>query len=516
MIKAIDAEIYTVYDESPWNMDKIKDFYKEHDSNTIIEFINNGIYQHVTYDALSTENPSFPDIRIPLRIDMFYQASLQTSKTSTWIVCDDNGQYLTVLHDFFSYYTHRYDYEGDIDLTLINRYDTIVLYGLNEYAIELFLNILPHWQGSRIILCGEWMLMGHILPSINGKEILIQNDYIPGARIELDDPSVLHVMDLLPKNENVTRYTKDHMIMYDELMLYTFCFSHIMHFGNKYPDKKFFIIDGSFRIEGIFGIQDKVFTMARYAISKGYIPVVIILSSDNNMYSDGLGDDIWSKFMNQPCGYNRLDISEAQNVYISPNANCLTVMRHIFREDTTPDITMDTDKHLFNKAIEDYISSRLDIMPDPAMTLGVLIRGTDYSKTHLPGHAIHADVSEMVEKIKEIEEEHPYKNIYLATEDAEVLSNMKDIYGDRLIYTDQERFNIKPGELLINLHGKETKEKGKGFRLGAEYLLTLRLLSMCESLVASGHCGGTSEAIRENSGKYRFTYIFEKGNNPRP
>jgi len=219
--------------------------------------------------------------------------------------------------------------------------------------------------------------------------------------------------------------------------------------------------------------------------------------------------------MNQPCGYTKLDISTAQNVYISPNANCLTIMRHIMQMDTKPGIVLDTDTALFNKNVEDYILAHSDIMPEPENTLGVLIRGTDYTKTRMPGHAIHADIPEMVDKITEIEKEHSYKYIYLATEDAEILEKMKSIYGKRLIYTDQERFAITPGQLLINLHGEETKEKGKGFRLGVEYLLTLRLLSRCESLVASGHCGGTDEAIRENAGKYRITYIFNKGTNPR-
>ena len=516
MIKTIDSDIYTVYDEEVWNIDQIKEFYKDHDTNTIIEFINNGIYKHVTYDALSKDNPSFSDIRIPLSIDMFYQCSCKTPDQSTWIVCDENGQYLTVLHDFFSYYTHRYDCNGDLDLTLINRYDTIILYGLNEYSVELYMKILPHWSGSRIILCGEWILMGSILPSINGKDIMIQKYYIPGTQLDLYGDDILHVMDQLPKNEDSDRYFKKHIIMYDELMIYTFCFAHKEHFGDQYPDKKFFIIDGSFRIEGIFGIQDKIFTMVRYAVSKGYIPVVIILSSDKNMYADGLNDDIWSKFMNQPCGYSRKDISNAQNVYLSPNANCLTVMRHILKADTRNDIELVTDKKLFNNAVESYISAHLNILPEPDKTLGVLIRGTDYTKTKLPGHSIHADVPEIIDKIREIESEHPYKWIYLATEDADILADMKKQYGERLLYTDQERFSIESGELLIDHHEKEGKEKGKGFRLGVEYLLTLRLLSMCESLIASGNCGGSYEAIKENAGKYRFTYIFEKGTNPRP
>ena len=38
-----------------------------------------------------------------------------------------------------------------------------------------------------------------------------------------------------------------------------------------------------------------------YLISKGYIPMINMLSSDYSIYSDFEGDDIWSKF--SECGY---------------------------------------------------------------------------------------------------------------------------------------------------------------------------------------------------------------------
>ena len=90
---------------------------------------------------------------------------------------------------------------------------------------------------------------------------------------------------------------------------------------------------------------------------------------------------------------------------------------------------------------------------------------------------------------------------------------MKNIYGDRLLHTDQERFVIGEGQLLVDLHGE--KNAGKGFQLGVEYLCSIKLLSMCKSLIASGHCAGVSEAIRQNEGKYENVFVFELGTNAR-
>lgn len=99
----------------------------------------------------------------------------------------------------------------------------------------------------------------------------------------------------------------------------------------------------------------------------------------------------------------------------------------------------------------------------------------------------------------------------------EMLKNGKSYRKDRgsmLVCTDQERFTTKENELLVQLHTE--KKQGEGFRLGAEYLATLHLLSLCESLIASGSCNGITEAIRENAGKYQHVFAFELGTNERP
>jgi len=516
MVTTVNAEIFTFDGDEVWPVEKQRQFFEEHGRNAIIELVSENGLKHLTYESM-VGDAEVTDIRIPVSADMFKDAFFRTDKEMTWIVCDEDGNYLTVLKAVPSYYLHMYG-QGEPDLSFLNKYDAIVFYGLNEFAVELYRKALPLWTGKRVVLCGEWEIMGNVLPGLRGKEIILQSNWSPsdqGVLLDGVSDNVLHVGDRMPKNEDISRLTSERIVLLEEVMTYTFCFNNLRHFGEKYPDKKFFVIDGHFSIEGIFGIQDKVFNMARFAKSRGYEPVFYIINSTDNMYSDFEGDDIWGKFMNQPGGASMDMVKEAKNVYISPNANCLTIMRHIFRENTPADTELDWSQGLYNEKVEKYIANHGKIMTDSSNTLGVLVRGTDYQKTKFPGHPVHATVEQVIEKITEVEKEHPYKYIYLATEDAEILEEMKRAYGDRLIYTDQERFTIEPGKLLASLHGADTKEMGKGFRLGAEYLCTLRLLSQCESLIASGACGGVEEAIRENGGKYRFIYVFKLGINER-
>ena len=163
---------------------------------------------------------------------------------------------------------------------------------------------------------------------------------------------------------------------------------------------------------------------------------------------------------------------------------------------------------ILNERIKGYIAGRQRrFLPYPERTLGVLIRGTDYTKTHLPGHARHATVDMVIQKIEEVTDSWEFSQIYLATEDAEICAKMKTYYGNRLTCTDQERYTLEPGQLLMDLH--QTKEGGKGFRLGAEYICSVSLLAQCGALIASGNCGAYDEAIKENGGRYKHIYKFE-------
>ena len=47
----------------------------------------------------------------------------------------------------------------------------------------------------------------------------------------------------------------------------------------------------------------------------------------------------------------------------------------------------------------------------------------------------------------------------------------------------------------------------------AEYAASINLLSQCNSLIASGGCGGVDEALRENAGGYEHVYVFDLGTN---
>lgn len=296
---------------------------------------------------------------------------------------------------------------------------------------------------------------------------------------------------------------------YDSLIL-TFFFSYVIHPGMRNPDKHFLLIDGQFYITGMFAIWDRVCAAARYAIAKGYAPAFMIVSADSSMYSDFPGDDIWNKFFLQPGTYTLPEVLESSYVALSPNTFLVkNVLRRIMDE-VSAGRELLWPLGFFNEQVKNYIRERKErFLPCPERTLGVLIRGTDYIHNPFPGHARQATVEQVIEKIAEEEGVWEFDRIFLSTEDADVCQRMKEVYGDRITFTDQERYRIEPGHVLVELH--KEKKAGEGFRLGAEYLCTLNLLSQCNSLIASGGCCGLTETLRENEGKFKHVFVFQLG-----
>ncbi len=524
MITSVPGEFYIFEADTLPSHEELTAFFQDLNENDILELrIGSAAVFHVNKFYLQNKL-DFINLAIEKAADTFEKAARICPYNVPVPVLDPNGSCISIIKRIPTYYNHFYRYNSGIDLSFLNRYDCIALHGLNEYSVEIYKHVLPLWHGGQVYLIGsEWQDFLDVLPELPNLQITVSDrlDGFPSAEFlsgnihtpiinkdtvvpELPgNPNALHIIPGLPQNEDNSRYEKG-IMFYDEIMILTFMFSYVIHPGTKNPDKKFFVIDGDFRLEGIYGIWLKVFTAARYALSKGYIPVFKIISSDANIYSDQRDDDIWDKFFLQPGGYTIDDVLKSSYLALSPNMNLLNTMRFIMDE-VSQGFELSWPHGIFNDQVKKYVNERKTrFLPHPERTLGVLIRGTDYTQTRLPGHAKHASIDMVIQKINEVTELWDFDYIYLATEDAEICARMKDYYGARLTCTDQERYVIEPGQLLMDLH--QVKKAGSGFRLGVEYICSVSLLAQCHSLIASGNCGAYDEALRENGGKYRHIY----------
>lgn len=455
----------------------------------------------------------FDDLKIPHGTDMFRRAIDTIARYDMAVAVDEAGQPVALLKYQPGTYTHHYRYAGGLDMWFLNQYDCIFLHECNEYSVELCMSVLGAWQGKRLILVGRsWERMIPLLPDLSEIACFYEEELTAERTMELiGGDSFLQVIYGIPCSEAIDRYRQG-IAYYDEVMSFTFMFSDIRELGCRNPDKFFFVIDGHYSNLGLFAMFQKVETCARYVKSIGFIPVIRVTMSDGSFYSDFEGDDIWAKFYNQPEQFTLDEVMESRNVVFSPGFYNGSVQSYIMSQQSGSTLLSWPDGK-YNTHVWDYINNRkARFLPWPERTLGVLARGTDYVNTHLSNHPIHASLDMLCHEIDASLEKWNLDYIYVSTEDESYCEYLKNRYGDKVTFTDQERYSVKDGEMLAQMHARQ-RNKRDGFSLGAEYILSIYLLSQCNSLIASGGCAGVSEALMENDSRYKNIFVFDLGVN---
>ncbi len=405
--------------------------------------------------------------------------------------------------------TYFHDYKSvnyPPDTRVFSLYDTVVLTTITEYAFILLKDALADYEGLVICVGKEWEDFRCLFPERDNIEYIESLEMLPP---EVFSYKLMYLMEFGSYMADWQERCNSGVFSYDEIITLVYLFSIRKSYGEKHPEKKFYLVNPIFPMEGLMSICDKVQLPYAYAEANGFIPVISLTRSNGSMYSDYVGDDIWSKFFVQPYGEEAEEWREAKNVWEFPAGSISFPVRWLMQRIVECKKTGFMNTLFINDRVREEINKvRSTVLPEASRTIGVLIRGTDYTTTHLPGHSIMASPEQVMEKIKEFEASGNYDAIYLSTEDEDVLQRMKELCGERLHYINQKRFRIQPGELLAN----QVKEReNEGWLKGMEYLTTLQLLSECEAFIASGGCCGTSCALNTGENHFKETYVFKLG-----
>lgn len=267
---------------------------------------------------------------------------------------------------------------------------------------------------------------------------------------------------------------------------------------------------------GLFAYYITNLAWIEYAISHQMIPIIDMKNYVNTYHgkTDVGKVNTWELFFKQPCEVDlesALNSNKARYVWqdipdFHPNASldfmCNDAIVSHYHQIAnkyvcfTPRVLQTLQKKE-QEILEPYKSERI---------LGVLARGTDYTHVQPYYHAIQPDSKMLAEVIDKHCSRYRCNKIYIATEDAEILENMIEIYGDRLLYTNQKRVRDVSGYLNEN---KAFSERDS-FDRGIEYLESIFLLSKCNGIVAGRTSGTVGACIMANN--YEFKYFFALGN----
>ena len=154
-------------------------------------------------------------------------------------------------------------------------------------------------------------------------------------------------------------------------------------------------------------------------------------------------------------------------------------------------------------------------------TLGVLIRGSDYIATGLSGSRKMASVEQMAPLIHKWMKDYGYEKIFLATEDADILAQMRKEFGKSMVALSQDRISVsdlKEGQIIADYEKEhangEYAEKLEDTTVN--YFYALYLLSRCDAFMCSGQCNGWDTVISLNEDRFERSYKFAVGINGDP
>lgn len=410
-------------------------------------------------------------------------------------------------------YEHDYDCDLErIDTALFDLYECVCLYEVNEYSVLMYQQCFHTYKGKIILYGAEWKaILSYLGKAPEYAEVFVTSDEAELNR-EIEGKKAMKLMTFASNVAGYEERCKYGVFSYDEIMTLVYYFTRHKTIS-KGGDKKLFVIDVLCDGLGLVSLANCFDVPCAYLISKGYIPIINLVSSNNSVYSDGQGDDIWSKFFRQPTLIGQKDLEDVDDITISP-LTYVTFSGKWLMQQVAQCGRMDLMKpEYFNDRVLQHIDRyRKCLIPEPEKTLGVLIRGTDYVAARPNGHAVQVSPEQMIEKIMELPgEEWDYDNIFVATEDAEALMKMQRAFGDRVKYVDQKRFVLQKGEYIVYQKQKDTWKPGDGWQYGADYLCAMVLLSECGYFIASGGCTGTGLVNKLANGRHNRTYIFELG-----
>jgi hypothetical protein len=287
-------------------------------------------------------------------------------------------------------------------------------------------------------------------------------------------------------------------------------------FGDKYPDKTFYVIRRDPPGSGLFSNYHWVLGHVLYAIDRHYTPVVD-MENYKTYYNEETAIDgtynAWEYYFKQPSEYTLNDVYHSKNVILA-DAN-------YYFHDKIPFPYSKKHIHKFNLFINKYLQfnektkNYIEVQSEKYFNsrkniLGVLYRGTDYQPDCSPkGHFIPASLDEIITKTKELYNEWNMEWVYLETEEDMAIKEFQKDFDDVLITTVHPRI-VNYDKTMGGVPSIGFGRKNDKFLNGLDYIADTVLLSKCDALIASKN-GGSMAAIELNGNRYKHKYIFEKG-----
>lgn len=290
-------------------------------------------------------------------------------------------------------------------------------------------------------------------------------------------------------------------------------------FGEKNRDKVFYVIrprtDGT---EGLMSLFINVVKNLYYARDKGYIPFVDF-ENYYTQYQDTVdgNSNAWEFFFTQPSKYRIKEVYESKNVILSGLEIQWYETPLSSKGSYNNDSLFDVHNFLFeqidfSEKVKNLTKREIDNLKlDCSKTLGLYLRGTDYTSLKPSGHPVQPTVEQAEQVVDEFIEKYSLNKIFLVTEDGQIYNKIKEKYGDMCVITTYDSFvENYDGKKLLS-HDKCINELDSSpYKRGLNYLIKLIILSQCAYFVGGDTMGSRATLIFAGD-SYKDKYMFNLG-----
>ncbi len=270
----------------------------------------------------------------------------------------------------------------------------------------------------------------------------------------------------------------------------------IEHLGGNHPDRLIYLIYYSENVmgkklrghSGMFANIRRVLEWLNFADILGMTPVVMSGNSDTyyDEEMDQITTNVFEYYFNPVSDIRVSEVKDCYNVVKHRYGHSNFYMKHGCDKDSY-NVTENEIERLgylykkyihLNKASEEYIDNEISELLCNKKTLGLHIRGTDY-KLHLKNHPNYISCNEYISLAKKIVVENNFEQIFLATDDLEILNTFQREFEGKLVYY-KDTFRTTGKEGTHNTHDSRPLHY---YKLGLEVLRDVYTLANCDSLV---------------------------------
>ena len=268
-------------------------------------------------------------------------------------------------------------------------------------------------------------------------------------------------------------------------------------------------------VEGLMALLMGVIKNLNYAEKKRYISVVDF-KNYHTQYADGDSENInvWDYFFEPVSDFSLSAAYRSKKVVLSGlNAilHCDEYLNQRMDKNSLEKARGFVRKRIrYSKLTNNRVKSEINDM-DLQETLGLYIRGTDYTKLKPAGHPIQPSTEQAIRKADEFLKQYNLKKVFLVTEDYDIYIKIKEHYGNRLRIVSFDSFiSGYSGDNYLSLNNGDLSQLANtAIDRGMNYLVKIIILSKCKCFVGGNTCG--SWAAQVLSDGYEDSYVFDLG-----